>query len=119
MFLDKLRPYDGEIIAEDPHRRLDLLKPRMPNGETPHGFIGFAVNMIDIDEADLYHYASTTGHSLRDTLFYSLFSNLQVYRSRDDMLNAIPFIPNGAISLDGGIIKNSAMFDLGHKRHED
>ncbi|KAJ0024450.1 hypothetical protein Pint_07035 [Pistacia integerrima] len=35
--------------ANDPQRRLDILKPRLPNGESPLGFLGFAVNMIDVE----------------------------------------------------------------------
>ncbi|KAJ0037397.1 hypothetical protein Pint_22653 [Pistacia integerrima] len=35
--------------ADDPHRRLDILKPRLSNGESPPGFLGFAVNMIDVE----------------------------------------------------------------------
>ncbi|XP_011080655.1 protein DEFECTIVE IN MERISTEM SILENCING 3 [Sesamum indicum] len=113
--LENLIPYAGELIADDPQRRLDLLKPRLINGETPQGFLGFAVNMITIDNTNLYG-ISKTGHSLRETLFYYLFSNLQVYRSREDMLKALPCIPNGAISLDGGMIRSPGVFALGHHR---
>ncbi|CAA3010564.1 Hypothetical predicted protein [Olea europaea subsp. europaea] len=112
--LEHLRPYAGKYIADDPQKRLDLLKPRLPNGETPPGFLGFAVNMIRIDLTNLYS-ISNTGHGLRETLFYNLFSNLQVYRSREDMLKALPCIANGAISLDGGMIKSTGCFSLGHK----
>ncbi|KAK6135216.1 hypothetical protein DH2020_031061 [Rehmannia glutinosa] len=99
--LESLRPYAGELIADDPQRRLDLLKPRLISGETPPGFLGFAVNMVTIDHTNLYG-ISKNGHSLRETLFYNLFSNLQVYRSREDMLKALSYITHGAISLDGG-----------------
>lgn len=107
-----LRPYAGEFIADDPQRRLALQKPRLPNGETPSGFLGFAVNMITIDSRNLYC-TSKNGGSLRETLFYHLFSNLQVYRSREDMVEALACIRNGAISLDGGVIRSSGVFSLG------
>ncbi|KAL0340967.1 UNVERIFIED_CONTAM: protein DEFECTIVE IN MERISTEM SILENCING 3 [Sesamum radiatum] len=107
------RPYSGEIIADDPQRRLTLLKPRLLNGEHPPGFLGFAVNMITIDSTNLYCF-SKTGHSLRETLFNHLFTDLQVYRSREDMLNALSCIRNGAISLDGGMIRSRGVFSLGH-----
>lgn len=107
------RPYAGEFIADDPQRRLALLKPRLPNGETPPGFLGFAVNMISIESTNLYC-VSNNGHSLRETLFYHLFSNLQVYRSREDMVKAMYCIRNGAISLDGGMIRSPGVFSLGH-----
>lgn len=109
------RPYAGEFIVDDPQRRLALLKPRLPNGETPPGFLGFAVNMITIDSTNLYC-VSKNGHSLRETLFYNLFSNLQVYRSREDMLNAVSCIRNGAISLDGGMMRNPGVFALGNQK---
>ncbi|KAL0358871.1 UNVERIFIED_CONTAM: protein DEFECTIVE IN MERISTEM SILENCING 3 [Sesamum angustifolium] len=111
--LEDIRPYSGEIIADDPQRRLTLLKPRLLNGEHPPGFLGFAVNMITIDSTNLYCF-SKTGHSLRETLFNHLFTDLQVYRSREDMLNALSCIRNGAISLDGGMIRSRGVFSLGH-----
>lgn len=109
------RPYFGDFIDDDPQQRLDLLKPRLVNGEIPPGFLGFAVNMITIDITNLYG-ISNDGRNLRESLFYNLFSNLQVYRSREDMLKALPFISNGAISLDGGIIKSPGVFDMGQQR---
>ncbi|KAK6155577.1 hypothetical protein DH2020_009825 [Rehmannia glutinosa] len=113
--LESLRPYAGELIADDPQRRLDLLKPRLISGETPPGFLGFAVNMVTIDHTNLYG-ISKNEHSLRETLFYNLFSNLQVYRSREDMLKALSYITHGAISLDGGVIRSPGIFSLGHHR---
>ncbi|XP_073306714.1 protein DEFECTIVE IN MERISTEM SILENCING 3-like isoform X1 [Primulina huaijiensis] len=115
--LEKLRPYVGDFIDDDPQQRLDLLKPRLINGEIPPGFLGFAVNMITMDSTYL-NGISSDGHNLRESLFYNLFSNLQVYRSREDMLKALPFISNGAVSLDGGVIKSPGVFDMGQKRGE-
>ncbi|XP_047327530.1 protein DEFECTIVE IN MERISTEM SILENCING 3-like isoform X2 [Impatiens glandulifera] len=112
--LEKLRPYCGEFITGDNQRRLDLLKPRLPNGETPPGFMGFGVNMISIDGYNLFG-LTANGHGLRETLFYHLFSRLQVYKTRAEMLQAIPFIDNGAISLDGGIMKAPGIFTLGQR----
>lgn len=110
----RLRPYSGEFICDDPQHRLDLLKPRLPNGEPPPGFLGFAVNMINIDNENLFC-VTANGHGLREILFYNLFSGLQVYRTRTDMLQALPCISSGAISLDGGIIKTTGMFSLGNR----
>ncbi|XP_073127030.1 protein DEFECTIVE IN MERISTEM SILENCING 3-like [Henckelia pumila] len=115
--LENLRPYPGDFLADDPQRRLDLLKPRIINGETPPGFLGFAVNMINIDRTHLY-YTVKSGFGLRETLFYNLLSRLQVYKSREDMLKALPYIPDGAISLDGGMIKSPGMFRLGPPRED-
>ncbi|CAH2064714.1 unnamed protein product [Thlaspi arvense] len=112
--LESLRPYPGRHIADDPQRRLDLLKPKLPNGEHPHGFLGFAVNMIHIDPAYLLC-VTPYGYGLRETLFYSVFSRLQVYRTRVDMMNALPLISDGAISLDGGIMRTGGIFTLGSR----
>ncbi|KGN49862.1 protein DEFECTIVE IN MERISTEM SILENCING 3 [Cucumis sativus] len=112
--LEHLRPYAGDFIANDPQRRLDLLKPRLPNGECPPGFLGFAVNMINIDSTHLFCLAAN-GYGLRETLFYSLFSRLQVYKTRTDMLQALPCISDGALSLDGGMIKATGVFCLGNQ----
>ncbi|MCD7458073.1 hypothetical protein HAX54_037094 [Datura stramonium] len=110
--LENLRPYAGKIVADDPQRRLAIPKPGLLELETPPGFLGFAVNMVDIDTANLY-YVTSTGHGLRETLFYKLFSQLQVYKTRTDMLQALRFITHGAISLDGGIIKSDGVYSLG------
>ncbi|CAN4089557.1 unnamed protein product [Withania somnifera] len=114
--LENFRPYRGEFISGDPHRRLAIKKPRFLNEETP-GFLGFAVNMINIDTTNLYGVTSE-GHGLRETLFYNLFSRLQVYRTREEMLQALPLITDGAISLDGGIIKTPGVSALGEREVE-
>ncbi|XP_026427732.1 protein DEFECTIVE IN MERISTEM SILENCING 3-like isoform X1 [Papaver somniferum] len=113
--LEGLRPYVGDIVSDDPQRKLALMKPRLPNGECPPGFLGFAVNMINLDHSYL-SYVTATGHGLRETLFYSLFSRLQVYRTRAEMLLALPFICDGAMSLDGGMIRSAGMLVLGDRK---
>ncbi|GMH29627.1 hypothetical protein Nepgr_031470 [Nepenthes gracilis] len=112
--LESLRPYAGEFVADDPQRRLEIPKPRLPNGDAPPGFLGFAVNMITIDRENLYC-LTPGGCGLRETLFYNLFSRLQVYRTRAEMHLALPCISDGSISLDGGIIRTSGMFFLGSR----
>lgn len=106
------RPYVGEFITDDPQRRLAIQKPRLPDGEIPHGFIDYAVNMIYIDSENLC-YVTHDGHGLRETLFYHLFSRVQVYQTKEDMLQAVPWITNGALSLDGGIIMSTGVYALG------
>ncbi|XP_062162657.1 protein DEFECTIVE IN MERISTEM SILENCING 3-like isoform X3 [Alnus glutinosa] len=112
------RPYVGGFVAGDPQRRLDLIKPRLPNGECPSGFLGFAVNMINMDNTNLFC-LTASGHGLRETLFYNLFSRLQVYRTRAEMLLALPCISDGALSLDGGMIKSTGVFSLGNREDVD
>ncbi|KAK8484399.1 hypothetical protein V6N11_001657 [Hibiscus sabdariffa] len=116
--LEGLRPYAGDFVTDDPQRRLDLLKPRLPNGECPAGFLGFAVNMIHVDSSNLA-FVTANGEGLRETLFYNLFSRLQVYRTRAEMLLALPCISEGAVSLDGGIIRSNGVFSLGTREEVD
>ncbi|KAK9060856.1 hypothetical protein SSX86_018036 [Deinandra increscens subsp. villosa] len=110
--LENLRPYVGEFIPSDAQNRLALLKPKLPNGESPQGFLGFAVNMIHLDVAHLLPLTSD-GHGLRETLFYNLFSRLQVYKTRAHMLQALPFLSHGAVSLDGGLIRSNGVIVFG------
>lgn len=116
--LEKLRPYVGEYMPDDPQRRLALVKPKLSNGNSPTGFLGFAVNMIHIDVIHLLSFTSN-GHGLRETLFYNLFSRLQVYRTRAHMLQALPCISDGAVSLDGGIIRRNGVFVFGSREEMD
>ena len=44
------------------------------------------------------------GHGLRETLFFQLFSYLQVYETKSHMKNALKYIKTAAVSLDGGMI---------------
>lgn len=111
------RPYPGKYVVDDPQRKLDILNPRLPNGECPAGFLGFAANMINVDNSNLFGVTSS-GYGLRETLFYNLFSRLQVYKTRAEMIQALPCISDGALSLDGGIVRSCGVFSLGN-RYED
>ncbi|CAN1762404.1 Protein DEFECTIVE IN MERISTEM SILENCING 3 [Linum perenne] len=106
------RPYCGEFILDDPQRRLDLLKPKLPTRESPPGFLGFAVNMIYVEYINMF-YVTSGGHGLMETLFYNIFLRLQVYKTREDILLAHACICDGAISLDGGMIRHLGIFSLG------
>ncbi|CAK8567593.1 unnamed protein product [Lathyrus sativus] len=112
--LESLRPYAGKYVVDDPQRKLDILNPRLPNGEYPSGFLGFAVNMINIDTVNLFC-VTPSGFGLRETLFYNLFSRLQVYKTRVEMMQALPFITDGALSLDGGMIRSCGVYSLGNR----
>ena len=105
-------PYVGDCITDDPQKRPDIPKPRLPNGGLSHGFIDYAVNMINIDRENLLN-VTHDGHSLRETLFYHLFLHVQVYQTREDMIQAVPWIRIGALSLDGGMIMNKGVYALG------
>jgi hypothetical protein len=107
-------PFVGGFVNNDPQKKLAIPKPRLPNGECPPGFLDYAVNMIHLDSNRL-SFLTAGGHGLRETLFYSLFSRLQVYKTRDEMLLALRYINDGALSLDGGMIKKSGIFALGSR----
>ncbi|XP_059459337.1 protein DEFECTIVE IN MERISTEM SILENCING 3-like isoform X2 [Corylus avellana] len=113
--LEDLRPYAGGFVADDQQRKLDLPKPKLQNGECPPGFLDYAVNMINLDRRNL-SCLTASGHGLRETLFYGLFSRLQIYRTRSEMLLALTCITDGALSLDGGMIKKPGVFDLGSRK---
>ncbi|KAK3419543.1 hypothetical protein EUGRSUZ_G00110 [Eucalyptus grandis] len=110
--LEEISPYRGEIEGCDPQRKLAFPHPTLPSGEIPPGFVGYAVNMVDID---FDHFATRTaeGLGLRETLFYRLFGKLQVYDTREHMKQASVCIDHGAVSLDGGIIREDGLISLG------
>lgn len=112
--LESMRPYAGKYVVDDAQRKLDILNPRLPTGECPAGFLGFAVNMINIDSSNLFC-ATPSGYGLRETLFYNLFSRLQVYKTRAEMMQALPCISDGALSLDGGMVRSCGVFSLGNR----
>lgn len=108
------RQYVGEFVDNDPQRKLALPKPKLPNGECPKGFLDYAVNLISLESRNL-SCVTANGQGLRETLFYNLFSRLQIYRTRTEMLEALPCVTDGALSLDGGVIRKSGVFFLGSR----
>lgn len=108
------RPFVGGFVPNDPQKKLAIPKPRLFDGDCPPGFLDYAVNMIHLDSNKL-SFLTASGYGLRETLFYSLFSRLQIYKTRKEMLDALPCINDGALSLDGGMIRKSGMFALGSR----
>lgn len=108
------RAYRGDYNHGDPQRMLLLPSPTLPNGNSPPGFIGYAVNMIYLDAHHLYTRTSG-GKGLRETLFYHLLGEVQVYKTRETMRKALEksCIQHGAVSLDGGIIRGNGVISLG------
>ncbi|KAM0899102.1 hypothetical protein ACQ4PT_021531 [Festuca glaucescens] len=109
--LDAIRPYTGGLHLHTKQKPLALPFPHSK------GFKGFAVNMINLSPESL-KISTKNGYGLRETLFYRLFGELQVYETRDDMWQAIPHLKNGAVSLDGGIIKGDGLLILGYSDPE-
>ncbi|KAF6174683.1 hypothetical protein GIB67_008738 [Kingdonia uniflora] len=112
--LEELRPYVGDFVANDPQRRLAFLKSRLPTGECPYGFLGFLVNMIDLESINL-SCLTINCHGLREALFYSLFSRVQVYKTRSEIQLALPCISEGALSLNGEMVRSNGVLALGNR----
>lgn len=110
--LENIRPYIGGFQDNDPQRKLNIPNPILPTGEMPPGFLGYAVNMVDLESHHLLT-RTTAGHGLRETLFYCLFGELQVYQTREDMKKACFYARHGAVSLDGGIMKGNGVISFG------
>ncbi|KAM4068715.1 hypothetical protein ACB094_12G034100 [Castanea mollissima] len=113
MCLEDLRPYTGKYEVGDPQRKLALPYPTLPRGNVPRGFIGYAVNMVDLD-IDHLHIRTAAGHGLRETVLYRLLGEVQVYETRECMLEARRCIKHGAVSLDGGILRENGVISLGY-----
>ncbi|WCJ44422.1 Structural maintenance of chromosomes flexible hinge domain-containing protein GMI1 [Euphorbia peplus] len=111
--LKDIRAYRGKIEGNDDSRKkLALPNPMMPNGKIPNGFIGYAVNMVDISSSH-WNFKTISGHGLRETLFYGLFGKLQVYETRDHMFKARSAIEHDAVSLDGGSLRKNGITTFG------
>ncbi|KAL8538004.1 hypothetical protein ACS0TY_000091 [Phlomoides rotata] len=100
--------------SSDPQQLLPLKAPILPNGIVPLGFLGYAVNMMDIEESHI-QWRTESGYGLRETLFYRLFGELQVYKDEPSMFSAQSCIKEGALSLDGCITRGNGLISLGHK----
>ncbi|XVF10079.1 hypothetical protein REPUB_Repub07fG0152300 [Reevesia pubescens] len=115
--LEDIRPYLGMVDVINPQKKLVLPHPRLPTGDHPPGFMGYAVNMVNLDNPHI-DYMTDSGCGLRETLFYRLFSKLQVYETREQMENARTCITHGAVSLDGGILRKNGVISLGYRNPE-
>ncbi|OWM75545.1 hypothetical protein CDL15_Pgr021709 [Punica granatum] len=111
--LDDIMPYAGDFYGHNSERELKLPEPFLPTGEIPQGFIGYAVNMIDI-ETDSLGTRTGKGGGLRETLFYCLFGELQVNDTRENVKEARMSIKHGAVSVNGGILRENGLMSLGY-----
>ncbi|XP_060971270.1 structural maintenance of chromosomes flexible hinge domain-containing protein GMI1 isoform X4 [Cannabis sativa] len=110
---DNISPFRGSLKSGS-QRKLDLQRPYLNDGTIPKGFLGFAVNMIDFD-ADQLSIKNSSGNGLRETVFYHLLGELHLYRTLEDMLAARACIKQGAISLDGGILRGDSVISFGSR----
>ncbi|KAH1248904.1 Protein DEFECTIVE IN MERISTEM SILENCING 3 [Glycine max] len=94
---EDIRPYTGWLHRNDS-------KASIANGVTPEGFIGNAVNMVDLDINYL--------QIMTASVLFNLFKKLQVYETRESMVAARTCIEDGAVSLDGGILSENGILSL-------
>lgn len=100
-------------MKNDPQRKLAMDNPCLPNGDPIPGFKGYAVNMIDLGSEEL-NIQTNSGHGLRETLFYGIFGDLQVYETAEHLQAALPYINDEAVvSLDGVISKENGFIYSG------
>ncbi|KAJ6297088.1 hypothetical protein OIU78_022754 [Salix suchowensis] len=92
------------VMCLEDIRKLKLSDPTLQSGNVPSGFIGYAANMINLD-TQYMNISTESGYGLRETLFYRLFGELQVYDTEKHMNEAGACIRHGAVSLDGGMIR--------------
>ncbi|VYS67775.1 unnamed protein product [Arabidopsis thaliana] len=109
--LDAIRPWKDGLLENDPQKKLAMVDPELPNGDPIPGFKDYAVNMIDLGPEELT-IQTNSGYGLRETLFYNLFGNLQVYETQKQVEAALPHINGcGAVSLHGFIaIENGFIY---------
>lgn len=88
------------INEEHPQKLLNLTSEEVP---LPEGFLGYAVNLLHLNKKFVLT-MDIDGHGLRETLFFQLFSYLQVYATKSHMKNALQYIKTAAVSLDGGMV---------------
>lgn len=112
--LEDTRSYEGGFKVGDPQKQLIIEDPKSSDGILPEGYMGYAVNMIKLDHEELFPSASS-GNGLRGTLFFNLFSYLQVYKTRNHMKQAISYIRDGAVSLDGGMLRRKGVIECGNR----
>ncbi|RID59409.1 hypothetical protein BRARA_F02641 [Brassica rapa] len=111
-------PWTGGLVENDPQRKLAMDDPKLPDGDPIPGFIGYAVNMINMAEEELNN-KTYKGHGLRETLFYGLFGKLQVYETQTQVEEALLHISgDGAVSLDGFIAKGNEFICSGCSKPE-
>lgn len=116
VFLVVHRCYDRGHDESHPQKLLKMEKPRLRSGAVPNGFMGYAVNLLHLNEEHLaVQDRSKNLGGLRGSLFYSLLKELQVYDTRRNLFSAREVLTTGGISLDGGLIKERGCEDFGER----
>ncbi|KAH7428834.1 hypothetical protein KP509_09G020000 [Ceratopteris richardii] len=112
--LEDMKPYDGDLDEVHAQRLLNIEQPSC-NGLVPEGFLGYAVNLLHVNDEHLNFRIQNGNHGgLRGSLLYNLLKDLQVYDSRKNLLKAKGVLKTGGLSLDGGVVREEGCEDFGH-----
>lgn len=117
--LQEMTLYDCGYDRNHSQKILKIEAPQLNTGACPEGFLGYAVNLLYINEDHLSLRLSNEGQGLRGSLFYHLFKKLQVYDTRKHLLDARHVLISGGISLDGGLIREKGCEDFGRREEAD
>lgn len=74
--------------------------------------LAYAVNMIFLP-AEHLQFRTGSSYGFRETLFYRLLGKLQVYKSTKHLYMESSCIEDGAVSLDGGMVRGNAVVSVG------
>lgn len=102
------------MITNDPQKRLNFGDTFIPGSNRPSGSLGYAVNLIHLNE-DQLKIRVFKFFGLRESLFFLLFGYLEVFDTTVNMLKAQKeqSITSPAVALDGGIIRAKNEFEFG------
>ncbi|KAG0563617.1 hypothetical protein KC19_8G045600 [Ceratodon purpureus] len=101
------------IDDADPQKLLNISPTTKPGIERLVGSLGYAVNMIHLNDDQLK--IRILGRGLRESLFFVLFGYLEVFDTTNNMLRAWKNIRTTAVSLDGGLIRKRNQYEMGSR----
>lgn len=106
---------DGRPTVDnnDPQKLLNIQPFTTAGSERPKipdGSLGYAVNLIHLNEDQLSIRISGR-YGLRESLFFELFGFLEVFDTTPNMLRSRKDIRSSAVSLEGGLIRTSNQFE--------
>ncbi|CAK9270579.1 unnamed protein product [Sphagnum jensenii] len=99
------------VDMSHPQKILNIPQPGPSKGPCPEGFLGYAVNLLHLNPQQLECYATPSEHGLRESLFFQLFSFLQVYDTKENMIQAQQYLAAGAVSLDGSLLHSNGSLE--------
>ncbi|MCO5604845.1 hypothetical protein L7F22_059019 [Adiantum nelumboides] len=102
--LEDMRLYTEGLEESDLQKLLKVDWSKLIDGSMPSGFLGYAVNFLQLNEEH---------GGLRGSLFYSLLKELQVYDTRRNLFSAKSALTAGGTSLNGSVVRERGCEDFG------